>query len=75
MDQAIDGSRRGHRIFEYAFPFAEDQVAGDQYRSPFIALGDKGEEDLGLFGALLDVANFVKDGEFEAVQPAQLREP
>jgi len=40
MDEAIDGGRCCHRVFKDAFPFAEDQVAGDQDRAPVVALGD-----------------------------------
>ncbi len=34
MDQAIDRRGRRHRIFENSFPFAEDQVAGQQLHFP-----------------------------------------
>ena len=40
-------------------------------RPAFVAFGDQGEEDLGLFGALGQVAEIVKEQEIEVVQLAQ----
>jgi hypothetical protein len=46
MDHAIDGSRGRHRLLEDPLLFAEDQIAGDQHRAPFVALGDQREQHL-----------------------------
>jgi hypothetical protein len=35
-----------HRLLEDPLPFAEDQIAGDQHRAPFVALGDQREQHL-----------------------------
>ena len=37
VNHAVDSSHGGHRIFENAFPFAENQIGGDQHRFAFIA--------------------------------------
>ena len=70
VDQPVDRGGGRHRILEDALPVAEHQVAGDQHRASFIALGNQGEEDLRLFGALFDVANIIEDQELERIEPA-----
>src|ERR1700739_1897972 len=60
MHQAVDGGSSGHRLLEDAFPFAEDQIAGDHHRVSLVTLSDQREQHLGLFGALLDVADIVQ---------------
>lgn len=71
MDDAIDGGSGGHGILEDPIPFAEDEIAGDQEGPTLIPLGHHGEEDLGLVGALLDVADVVEDEQVEDVEPAE----
>src|SRR2546426_9902391 len=39
VDHPVDGRHGGHRIFEYAFPFAEHEIGSDQHRFALIALG------------------------------------
>ena len=53
----------GHGVGKDAFPLREDQVGRDAQRSALVAFGDEGEEDLGLFGALGQVAQVVQEQE------------
>ena len=59
VDEAVDGRRCGHRVFEDAVPLAEDEVRRDEHAAPLVALGHEGEEDLDLLGGLLDVSDVV----------------
>ncbi len=68
----VDGRGGGHGVGEDAFPPGEDQVGRDAQRPPLVAFGDQGEEDLGLFVALGQVAQVVQEQEVEVVQLAQL---
>jgi hypothetical protein len=61
MDEAVDGSRCSHGIFEDLVPLREDQVGDDDDGLFLVAFGEKREEDLHLFGRLLDVADVVDD--------------
>jgi len=65
MDQAVDRGRSGHWVLEDSFPVAEDEIAGNQHRASLVALGDQGEQDLGFFGVLFDVANVIQDQKLE----------
>jgi len=68
VDEAIDGGRGGHRVLEDAVPLAEHEVAGDDERAAFVALGHEGEQDLGLVGRLLDVAQIVEDDDLVRIE-------
>ena len=59
MDQAIDRRGGGHLIAEDPIPVGKDQIAGDEDRSALVAFGEEREENLGLLGTLLDVADIV----------------
>ncbi len=39
VNDAIDGSECGHRVFENALPGREDEIGRDQNAAPFITLG------------------------------------
>src|ERR1700758_1490846 len=71
VHQAVDGGSRGHRLLEDAFPFAEDQIAGDHHRVPLVTLSDQREQHLGFFGALFDVPDVIQDRQLRAIEPAQ----
>ncbi len=68
VDEAIDGSSRGHGVFENPIPFAEGQVAGDERRATLVAFGHEGKEHLDLIGDRLDVSNVVENQELERVE-------
>src|SRR4051794_27488538 len=55
VDDAVDGGGSGHRILEDPVPLAEHQVARDDHRASFVALGEEREEDLHFVAVLLDV--------------------
>ena len=71
MDEAVDRGGGRHGVLEDPVPLAEDEVARDQQRAALVALGEQREEDLGLLGALLDVAEVVEDQELEEIELAQ----
>lgn len=56
MNQAVDGRRRCHGIFEYLIPFAEDQITGDHQALAFVAFREEREKDFHLFTTLLGVS-------------------
>ena len=56
MHQAIDRRGRRHLIAEDPIPVREDQIARDEDGASLVAFGEEREENLGLLGALLDVA-------------------
>ena len=61
VNHAVDCSHRGHRTFEYSFPFAEHEIGRDQHRFAFIALGKKGKEHLHFVAIVLDIADVIED--------------
>src|SRR5579859_7252004 len=61
VNDAVDRSHRGHRTFEYSFPFAEHEIGRDQHRFAFIALGKKGKEHLHFVAIVLDIADIIED--------------
>lgn len=69
--QAVDDGRGGHRVLEDPVPLAEHQVAGDQGGSTFVALGQEGEQNFHLLGALLHVPDVIEDDQCKPVQLAQ----
>ncbi len=68
MDQAVDGGGRGHGILEDLLPFAERQVARQHHATTLIAFGQKGEQHLHFFAALLDIAQVIDDQRVELRQ-------
>ena len=72
MQDAVNRSGGGHRVFEDLVPLRKDQVGGDHDTAAFIAFGEQGEEHFHLFSGLLDVADVVKDQDIEAVEFAEL---
>ncbi len=62
MNEPIDRGRGRHRVLEDPVPLAEDEV---------VALGEEREEDLGLVGGRLDVAEIVEDDHVVRVEGAQ----
>ena len=56
MHQAIDRRGGRHLIAKDPIPVREDQIAGDEDGASLVAFGEEREENLGLLGALLDVA-------------------
>src|ERR1700687_5760086 len=71
MDQAVDGRRRRHRVFEDPLPFGERQVAGQQHTATLIAFSQQREDDLHLLSGLPDVAQIVDDHSFVARVPLE----
>ncbi len=71
MHQAIDRRGRRHLIAEDPIPLREDQIARDEDRAALVAFGEEREENLGLLGALLDVAHVVEDQHREVIELAQ----
>ena len=69
MHEPINRGGGGHRILENLLPLTEDEVARDDHRAAFIALGHESEEDLDLIGCLLDVSDVIEDQELEDVEP------
>jgi hypothetical protein len=41
VDHAVNSRQRGHRVFEDALPFRENQVGRDGHAAPFITLRTK----------------------------------
>src|SRR5579884_2557799 len=39
VNQSVNGSRSGHRVFENVLPLGERQVAGNQHTPALVALG------------------------------------
>src|SRR3954471_1192399 len=72
VDDAVDGGGGGHRILEDPVPLAEHQIARDDHRASFVALGEKREEDLHLVAVLLDVAKVVAHDHVVAVEDREL---
>ena len=70
VHEAIDGGRGGHLIPEDAVPLPEHKIARQQDRAALIPLGEERKEHLGLFGALLDVAQIVEQQHFEVIELA-----
>ena len=68
VDQSVDSGGGCHRIFEDRLPLGERQVAADQHAAPLVTFGQKGEQHLHFFAALLHVAEIVDDQPFEARQ-------
>ena len=71
MDQAIDRRGGGHLIAEDPIPVREDQIARDEDGSSLIAFGEEREQNLGLLGTLLDVADIIEDEDGEVIELAQ----
>lgn len=65
MDQAVDGSGRGHGVLEDLFPFAEREIAREHHAAALVAFSQQGEQHLHLLAALLDVAQVVDDQRVE----------
>ena len=61
VDDAIDGRRCGHGVFEYAVPLGEHKVRGEYHAATFVAFRQQGEQDFRLVTILLDVADIVDD--------------
>ena len=61
MHEAIDGRGRRHLIAEDPIPLREDQIAGDEDGAALVAFGEQREENLGLLGTLLDVADVIEN--------------
>ncbi len=57
MHQPIDRRRGRHLIAKDPIPVREDQIARDEDGASLVAFGEEREENLGLFGTLLDVAH------------------
>jgi hypothetical protein len=72
VNHAVDGSQSRHRIFENSFPFAEDEIGGNQHRFAFIALRKQRKEHLHFVAVMLDVANIIEDHTGIFVQLCQL---
>ena len=71
MHQAVDGRCRCHLIAEDAIPVREDQIARNEDGASLIAFGEEREENLGLLGALLDVAHIVQDQHGKVIEFAK----
>jgi hypothetical protein len=69
VNQAIDGRGGRHRSFEDSFPFAKDEIAGQEYAPAFIALSQQSEERFHLLASLLDIADVVDDQRLVLVEP------
>src|SRR4030088_751117 len=72
MDHAVNSSHSGHGIFKDPFPFAKDQVGGNQDRFALIAFRKEGKEDLHFITIMLDIANIVEDDASKLVQLGKL---
>ena len=66
MNQAVDGRRRGHRVFEDPLPLRERKVARDHEAASFVTVGQQRKEHLHLLLALLHVTQVVEDDRFVA---------
>ena len=71
VDDAVDGSGRGHGVFEDLVPLRKDQVGSDDDAAAFVAFGQQGEEHFHFVAGLLDVADVVEDEHFEAIEAAE----
>jgi len=60
VDQPIDRGGGRHLIAKDSLPLPEDEIAREDHRSALVAFGQEREEDLGLFGTLLDVAQIIE---------------
>ncbi len=67
----IEGRGRRHLISKNPIPLREDQIARNHDRASLVAFGEEREENLGLFGALLDVAHIVEEQHREVIELAQ----
>ena len=68
VGQAVE-QRGGHLgIAEYAGPFAESEVGGDNDRSAFVEPTDKVEQELATRLSEREIAEFVEDNEVHACQ-------
>jgi hypothetical protein len=72
VDHAVDSSHGGHRIFENAFPFAKNEIGGDEHRFSFIAFRKERKEHLHFVAIVLNVANIIEDHTGIFVQLCQL---
>ena len=70
MHEAIDGRGRRHLVPKDPIPLREDQIARDEDRASLVAFGQECEQDLGLFGTLLDVAHIVEDEHGKVIELA-----
>src|SRR5688572_27059389 len=68
VHQAIDGGRRRHLIATYPIPLREYPFARNQDRASLVAFGEQREQNLGLLGALLDVAHVVEEQDRERIE-------
>ena len=71
MDDAINGGRCDQWILDDLVPRREHEIGGEEDTPPFIPLGEKGEQHLGLLAGLLDITQIVQDDDWQAVQAAQ----
>ena len=69
MDDPVNGRRGGQRVFENLIPLRKDEIGGDNDTATFIAFGQKSEEDLHFFPALLDVTDVIEDDHLKTIQP------
>ena len=71
MHQPIDRRGRRHLVAEDPIPVREDQIARDEDGAALVALSQEREENFGLLGTLLDVADVVEDQHRELIEFAQ----
>jgi peptidase E len=69
VHDAIDGGQRGRRVFEDAFPLAEDEVGRDAHAVAFVPLAQEREQHLHFVAVVLDVADVIEE---DARVPIQL---
>ncbi len=72
MDHAIDGRHGGHRIFEDALPFTENQIGGNHDGFALIAFSQEGEEYFHFITGVLNITNIIQDHAGKLLELGQL---
>ena len=68
VDNAVNGSCRGHGIFEDLIPLRKDQVSSNDDAAALVVFSQRGEENSHFIAGLLDVADVVEDQYFKVIQ-------
>jgi len=61
MNQTVNGSSRGHGVFENLLPSGKGQIACQHYSATFIAISQQRKEHLHLFATLLNITYIIND--------------
>ena len=71
MNQAVNGSRRGHGVFKNLLPLGKGQIACQHHRATLIAIRQQRKEHLHLFATVLNITDIINDKGMISGEPFQ----